>query len=288
MKVLQRILVAIAVAGVASQASATTLNLLSEPSSGTINGALFVQIDTQSTGTGVIDPFVRIQDASPKGSEVEGFNTDGVRYFDEKAGQWTHSLLVSEIPEVGFDGTGSPCTIGDAGCNAYYQFILDINQTGTDPLLSLYELQVLIGDTASPSGPNISASGNLLLAGATLLYDLDAGAFDGDSLINLDFSLNSGSGSGDMFFYMPKPALIDESQYLYLYSKFGIPNDNNDGFEEWAIFCTPTDPNDPDCLGGGSDGGTDSETPVPEPGSLILLGSGLVLAANRFRRRHAK
>jgi len=285
MKVLQRVLVAIAVAGVASQASATTLNLTSEPSSGTINGALFVQVDEQSTGTGVIDPFVRL---GTNEDLVEGFNTDGVRYYDEKAGPWTHSLLVSDIPEVGFDSTGSPCTIGDAGCTAYYQFLLDINQTGTDPLLSLYELQVLIGSTASPSGPNIDANGNLILSGATLLYDLDAGAVDGDSVINLDYSLNTGSGSGDMFFYMPKPALIDESQFLYLYSKFGIPNNNNDGFEEWTLFCTPTSPDDPDCVGGGSDGGTDSETPVPEPGSLILLGSGLVLAANRFRRRHAK
>jgi PEP-CTERM motif len=38
---------------------------------------------------------------------------------------------------------------------------------------------------------------------------------------------------------------------------------------------------------GESDGsdGTDSETAVPEPGSLILLGSGLALAASRFRKK---
>ena len=32
-------------------------------------------------------------------------------------------------------------------------------------------------------------------------------------------------------------------------------------------------------------GGTDSQDPIPEPGSLLLLGSGLTFVANRFRKR---
>jgi hypothetical protein len=43
------------------------------------------------------------------------------------------------------------------------------------------------------------------------------------------------------------------------------------------------DPGDPR---GGGDGG-DPSTAAPEPGSLVLLGSGLVIAARQFRRRRA-
>jgi len=253
---------AVVLAGSASSASATILELTTAGTSGFINTAFFQQIAPSSTGTGVIDSFVRLEDATPRGIEVEGFNTDGIRYYDELGGVFTHSLLLSAVPEV---------TIGGV---VYYQFLLDINQTGSDPLLSLYELQVLLGATGSPTGPSLSSVGTLSLSsGGTLIYDLDAGS-DGDSYIDLNYNLNTGSGSGDMFFYMPKPAGINEAQFLYLYSKFGIPNDNNDGFEEWAILKAPT-------------GGSDTETPVPEPGSMILLGSGLVLVASRLRRKRS-
>src|SRR5262245_29368945 len=52
----------------------TVVDLTSKGATGTVNGAIFTQIDPQSTGSGVIDPFVRI---NPGGSDncEQGFNT---------------------------------------------------------------------------------------------------------------------------------------------------------------------------------------------------------------------
>lgn len=285
----QKLVVAALVMGVTSSASASTIDLTTAGASGSFTVGLdfFQQISPSSTGTGVIDPIVRITDArpsvctggnpctfDPRGEDVEGYNTDARPVsFDELTDtNYTKSLLLSAVPEV---------TLADGF--VYYQFLLDINQTGASPELSLNELQIFFGNAGNLSGSTKDANGTLTAFGAnaTLIYDMDA---TGVNNVLLDFSLNSGSGSGDMFFYLRKPAGVDEvGKYLYLYSHFGYPNAaiNNDGFEEWSILKCPVD--NPTCFNSGSD----SETPVPEPGSMFLLGSGLVLAASRLRRKKA-
>jgi hypothetical protein len=66
------------------------------------------------------------------------------------------------------------------------------------------------------------------------LYDLDTG---GDNWIKLNYRLNSGSGAGDMYAYIPESSFVGLSPdgYVYLYSKFGQNNAANAGFEEWAV-----------------------------------------------------
>lgn len=198
----------------AAAASATDVDLTTPNASGSIGAAVFSQTDLQPTGTGVIDPFVRMQASK----EEQGFNTDDPNLagdlVDVKPGPWTHSLLVSSLTPVVVNNVLS------------LRFLLDINQTGSHPLLSLDELRVYTAPV-----PNLNS--NAALFAQNLIYDMGAG-----NRVLLDFSLESGSGSGDMYFYLPKSLFAGlDNQYLYLYSKFGASGDtyaSNDGFEEWA------------------------------------------------------
>lgn len=204
---------AFVVAGPAAVVAAD-LDLTSRGSSGSFGGVLFLQSDPQPTGTGVIDPFVRL---AHNGSE-SGFNTDHSPLDgdlnDVKPGPWTHSLRVGALTSISHEGT------------MYKRFLLDINQTGANSLLSLDALKLY-------TSMNPALDGNAALFAANLVYDMGAG-----NRVLLDYSLNAGSGAGDMFLYVPEWFLAGlEDQYLYLYSVFGASGGDyasNDGFEEWA------------------------------------------------------
>lgn len=252
----------LAVLSMGSIASAATIDLTTAGSSDRFSANdSFQQISPSSTGTGVIDSFVRIQTNQ---DIVQGYNTDArpLQFDENNSPTFTKSLLLSEVPVV----------TSLAGIQ-YRQFMLDINQTGTDPLLSLNELQVFLGNSPTLSGATVGAGGLLSFGGnANLVYDMDS---TGDNTVELNYSLNDGSGSGDMFFYVLNSLFTGTNPYVYLYSSFGIPNNNNDGFEEWAVLSLPGTPTPFD----------EDPVPAPEPGSLLLLGSGLVLAARRFRQK---
>jgi hypothetical protein len=219
------------------------------------NGGLFYRTDLQPTGTGVLQPFVRIQ-----GKPVEeGYNTDGAIEFDTKdhAGQnWTHSITLADVPIVTIDGV------------QYREFILDINESTAQAnrFLSMNEMEVYLSDTNVLSSFDrtthtfASPAANV----TTLVYDLDTG---GDKLVRMDYSLASGSGSGDMFAYIRADLFVGSGPYVYLYSKFGNPDVSDAGFEEWATRpgATPTVP-----------------LPASVWGGLTLLG---LLGAAKIRSR---
>jgi hypothetical protein len=212
---------------------------------------LFLQADPQPTGTGVIDSFVRIQD---RGTE-HGYNTDGRPVpFDEKTDpNFTRSLLLSEVPIVTISGV------------QYREFGLDINEqsSGSNRFLSLDELKIFLSPSGNMTTTDVDAPTPL----GTLIYDLDA---TGDHWIKLDYSLGSGSGSGDMFAYINSALFTGPNQNVTLYSQFGVNFASGAGFEEWWV----------------REGQAGGQPPIPEPTTLLLVGSGLAgLAAGRGRRR---
>jgi hypothetical protein len=200
--------------------SGTPLDLTTRGSAGMINDAIFRQYDARPTGTGVINSFVRLQAAGAKATVEQGYNTDArpLQFDENKSPQFTRSLHLGDVPLVNIGGV------------PYREFLLDINQKSSQPLLSLDELRLYVSDSASLTGYNAAAK---TLGGLAPVYDLDAG---GDNWVKLDYRLNSGSGAGDMLFYVPDRLFgaSGSAANVYLYSKFGVNLAGNAGFEEWA------------------------------------------------------
>ncbi|HEV8377598.1 MAG TPA: hypothetical protein VGP99_02020 [Tepidisphaeraceae bacterium] len=202
------------------------LHDLSNGGSVTINNADFVTVDQAPTGSGVIHSFVRVSSANQ--GVVEGYNTDGrpLQFDENTSATFTRSQKLSDLQIATRNGRD------------YYQFLLDINQQSSHPLLTLNELEIYLGNAPDllSYSPNRSGGGTGFGPNASFVYDLDQGT---DNAIDLNYNLNSGSGSGDMWAYIPK-ANFDAAQagnnndFVYLYSKFGIPHPNNDGYEEWS------------------------------------------------------
>ena len=195
------------------------VDLTTAGASGTLNSAIFQQTSVQPTGSGVIHSFVRLNPGGNVAVE-QGYNTDArpLQYDENNSPVFTRSLQLTESPIVTINGV------------AYREFLLDINQKSSSPLLSLDELRIYVGNAPNLFGydPNTQQ-----LAGLNPVYDLDAG---GDNYVLLNARLSHGSGSGDMFFYVPDAQLTQAGgSYVYLYSKFGVTVAGNGGFEEWAV-----------------------------------------------------
>ena len=208
----------------------------------------FYWMDASSTGTGVIDPFVRLGTNDPI---EQGYNTDyrgkdpKFPEFDEDNSPHTSSLNIASVPLVNLDGI------------LYREFLLDINQNNKEgeSLLSLDVIKIYLYENGMR---NDYASG-----WGDPIFDLDS---EEDNYVLLDYALNHGSGSGDMLLYVPNSLFEGGAEFVYLYSLFGQNNSNNSGFEEWYVR-------------------EGAEPPVvPVPGAAILGMIGLIIAGKKLRK----
>ena len=237
-------------------ALANTIIDLTAGGSGSSNGAFYEWTDFSATGSGVIDAFLRVQN---RGSE-QGYNHSlGHNVpWDTKPGIHTHDIQFKDLVLA---------TLNDQD---FYQFLLDVNESnGQDnEFLQLTNVQIFVRDSA------IDSADESLAHLGRRVFNSDVGP-NGDTTVLLNYNLNPGSGGGDMFLYVPVSLFAGTmpDDFVYFYSQL----DNTDaGFEESAMLRR-------DVEGGG--GGPIDVTPVPEPGSMMLMGTGLLFAARKFRRR---
>lgn len=254
-----------------------------------------------STGTGVFQPFVRIQrpsaathgagagdDCSGAGDCIpvagtlvpseNGFNSDasqGQINFDTKS-SWTRSVIMSE-----FEILPGGYIILSLDANQLGQAQEDINK------IVITQMEIFIGPAlANPEQSNTAIEGT---GYAGTLFDADNNQADDqllglssrwslDSLTNGDIDVvlqasicdtpgQCGSGHGDLNVFIPVSLLgsFSPTDNFVFYSEYLYAND---GFEEWRF--------------------ADAPGQIPEPGTLALVGLGLGLGAFALRRPRAR
>jgi hypothetical protein len=205
------------------QANATTLDLSAVGSSGgPINGALFARTNIYGQGAGNFDPFLRIQgdnnqQRNPNGNET-GYNTDGSPVWADttSGGSWTHSILLSQVPQV---------TINSI---LYREFLLNANENSH---FFLNTIDIYLEGSANLTGdPSGFPSGT-----DNRKYTL------GSNNIKLDNT--TGSGLADLFIYIPDANFTGSNNYVYFVSQL---SNTGGGAELFGVRGGVTDPTVPE------------------------------------------
>lgn len=266
---------ALAALGLVSTATAGVIDLsvAGTPPITAANGVIFAQNNTQPAGTGVFDPFLRLQNNGTETGINTSLDTPNQPILDDKPTtgslNWTHDVAMSSLQSVTMNGT------------AYYVFGLDINQTGSNPLLSLdtikfYVTSQITSVSAFNSFFNISgANNNQLGNGHVPAGGIPPATFDalgGNSYVKLNYNVSSGGlGISDMLMYVPVsdlPDLPGGGGYLYLMNQNGAEFASNDGFEQWNVM-------------------TGTTPPVPDSATTMMLLGMVFVGVEGLRRKLA-
>ena len=260
-----------------------------------INNAIFATPDNGIiVGTGVFDPFVRVQAQNGKDTVENGYNTDGrPEQFDTKdQNHWTHSLLLSKVSTKDVNGI------------LYREFFLDINESHGqgEEYLSLDDFRLFLGSVGDLDNYNLTTN---TLSGATKVYDMDVP--NTNNTVGLNYANFSGSGKGiDLTVLVPDSVFVaaNTQPYVYLYSSFGSKgnvvgsnnnnNNNNNNSSKTASTTSlgplPGTQVSPGALPAGNYGASagfeewSSRASIPEPATYWLLGIGLVGVLGLRRR----
>jgi hypothetical protein len=206
-----------------------------------------------SSGTGVIDSFVRLAKQGKAGFE-EGINGDFRPVeFDEKTdANFTDSLLLEDIPirfaaDIDINGDGIFNDFNLDPTTTFYELRLDLNQTNANSFISLEAWTIYLGNAPDLTGFDSQyATGTGFGANSLFVYNMDgdiAGVAqnDPDTYVILN-AIESGSGDADYLFYL-NTDFVDDAltlagdpsgfDWFYLYSAFGgdVLRDNEDDFE---------------------------------------------------------
>jgi len=263
--------VALGIAMTAQTVKATTIQDLTGGGAWTDSqGATFRTTVWQPTGTGVFDPFVRLDQKGNHTYEA-GYNTSLGTPLDVLGNSWHKDLLLTDL---------KPQTVNGVDC---FLFRLDLNQSAAASEITLNQVEIFQSAAPAPTtgvgmDKKTGRATNPSLLGERLAYDMNSDASPEARIANavkLDFDLNKGgSGKGDMQLYVPTTLFDPSMKYIVFYSQFGLGpielgTETNDGFEEWASY---------------------NFAPVPEPttviaGALLLIPFGFTtLRALRSRK----
>lgn len=253
-------------------------------SSGTIAAdfggiAIFERANTQSTGTGVFQPFFTLdsngQTSTGDKYLEQGYNTSAPSNslpLDDLRGHWNTDLQLGDLGTVSRNG------------QSYFVFELDANETGVgndNRFLSIDNIRIYTSATGGKNTDDISMLGTLRFA----LNDPNVNSPPGtasnnwiliDSTQNTPGQPQSGQGASDMYAYIPTTnfAGLDPNLFVYFYNFNGGHYEADGslnggtaasaGYEEWSALIGPNN--------------------VPDGGATVML-LGLTLAGLEGLRR---